>query len=184
MRFTHIDFHTYPKQQELIRITFPTLELVNRHRCPKFHLEIRGRGRGLSEAHFPTELCRENGSFVVGIRHKQTVRYQREQFRFSLSVITLWRTVRNLLNGAARYSGINRERQERHRVVNNTRQWKFMLIPAGLARKDNQMKFHRSCIFIGRYSVFDLEARIVKSLFFPFFSFFSFLMLRVERVNW
>lgn len=70
MRFTHIDFHTYPKQQELIRITFPTLELVNRHRCPKFHLEIRGRGRGLSEAHFPIELCRENGSFVVGIRHK------------------------------------------------------------------------------------------------------------------
>lgn len=46
MRFTHIDFHTYPKQQELIRITFPTLELVNRHRCPKFHLEIRGRGGG------------------------------------------------------------------------------------------------------------------------------------------
>lgn len=85
-------------------------------------------------------------------------------------VIALWRTVRNLLNGAARYSGINRERQKRHRVVNNTRQWKFMLIPAGLARKDNQMKFHRSCIFIGRYSVFDLGARIVKRFILSSFS--------------
>ena len=98
--------------------------------------------------------------------------------------MALWRTlVRNLLNGAARYSGINRERQKRHRVVNNTRQWKFMLIPAGLAQKDNQMKFHRSCIFIGRYSVFDLEGGNCEEVY-SFFFFFFFDVTGIERINW